>query len=120
MQSVIDHLINLQTSDQGPGGPDETNTETQSCNSIDRHLKQVITPHVVVCLSSSPHLSDTTNDAVVHDFNNENKTKGYLALQDTEFLFIGPDREPIDTNSLDTYMNMARIIRSTGVPDPQL
>ena len=117
MQSIIDHLINLQMSDQGPDGPHKMGTETQSCNSSDRHLKQGVTPHVAVCPSFRLHLSDTFSDVVIHDFNNKHKTKGYLAHQDTKFSFIGPDREPIDTNSLDTYMAMARIIRSTGVSD---
>ena len=42
MQSIIDHLTDLQTSDQGPGEPDKIDTETQICNSSDRHLKQEI------------------------------------------------------------------------------
>ena len=86
MQSIIDHLIELKTGDQGPVGPVETGAETQSYNSIDRDLKQGITHHVAVCLLFQPNLSDVSNDTVIHDFNDKNKTKGYLALQDTEFV----------------------------------
>ena len=104
-------------SDQGPSGPDDADTEKQSSSSIDRHLKQEINPHVAVCPLSLPHLSDTFSEAVVHDFNDKNKTKAYLSLKDTEFSFIGPDREHIETNSLETYVDMASTFRSTGVPN---
>ena len=47
--------------------------------------------------------------------NYPDKNRGYIALQPTDFQFIGPDRPGIDTSDLDFYLKVARTIRQSGV-----
>ena len=65
MQSVIDHLIDLQTNDQSPRGPHKSNIKTQSHDDIDIPSQLQATTHTVVRPSFRPHLSDAFNDVVV-------------------------------------------------------
>ena len=51
------------------------------------------------------------------DFNDKNKTIGYLALQDTSLSFIGPDRPPVKFHTIDQYLRIADVILSTGLPN---
>ena len=51
------------------------------------------------------------------DFNYPDKRTGYLTQEQTDFSFIGPDREPVELNSIDTLLNIADIIRHTGQPN---
>ena len=51
------------------------------------------------------------------DFNDINKTKGFLNHNETAFEFIGPDREPVKLHSIDKYLQVAEIIRNTGCPN---
>ena len=53
----------------------------------------------------------------VKDFNYSDKTRGYLAQASTNFVFIGPDRHPIQLDSVDTLLKTASIIRDTGQPN---
>ena len=51
------------------------------------------------------------------DVNYPDKTMGYLAQASTDFVFIGPDREPQKLDSVDTLVNIAQTIRDTGQPN---
>ena len=51
------------------------------------------------------------------DFNYPDKKVGYLTQVQTDFQFIGPDREPVELNSIDILLNIANIIRDTGQPN---
>ena len=51
------------------------------------------------------------------DFNYPDKTMGYLAQANTDFVFIGPDREPKKLDSVDTLINIANIVRDTDQPN---
>ena len=51
------------------------------------------------------------------DFNYPDKKVGYLTQVQTDFTFIGPDREPVKLDSIDTLLNIANIIRDTGQPN---
>ena len=42
---------------------------------------------------------------------------GYLALELTEFKFIGPDRPLVNINSIDTCLQVANVILSTTKPN---
>ena len=80
-------------------------------------VMNVVCPHV----DSRPfvvprHLSELS-DAVVSDFNDMYKTKGFLAKTSTEFKFCGPDREPRASYTLEHYMGMAKAIRNTKLPN---
>ena len=49
------------------------------------------------------------------DINYPDKNIGYIALEPTDFQFIGPDRPGIDTSDLDLYLKATRTIRQSGV-----
>ena len=73
------------------------------------------------CVNSHPfvfpkHLSELS-DAVVSDFNDIHKTKGFLAKASTDFTFCGPDRESRVMNTLQDYIYMAKAISSTKLPN---
>ena len=53
-------------------------------------------------------------------FNDTSKTTGFLALQDTSFSFIGPDRPPVKFLSIDQYLHLADMILSTGLPNYEM
>ena len=54
------------------------------------------------------------------DINYPDKVRGYIALQSTDFSFIGPDRQAIDTYDLDTYLRVAGTVKQSGVPNYRL
>ena len=65
-----------------------------------------------------PHGSKSKMDrSLVKDFNYPDKTMGYLAQGNTDFVFIGPDRQPIILDSVDTLLKIASMVRSTGQPN---
>ena len=51
------------------------------------------------------------------DFNYPHKEVGYLAQADTNFKFIGPDREPVEINLVEKLITIADSIRNSGVPN---
>ena len=51
------------------------------------------------------------------DFNDLDKTKGFLNHAKTTFEFIGPDKEPVKLDSIDKYLQVDEIIRNTGCPN---
>ena len=51
------------------------------------------------------------------DINYPDKGRGYIALQPTDFRFIGPDRPGIDTSNLDLYLKVAGTVRQSGLPN---
>ena len=63
------------------------------------------------------HYSD---NRVFADFNYTDKRIGYLNQAPTGFSFMGPDREPIQIDSIDKLLHTADIILSTGVPNYQM
>ena len=53
----------------------------------------------------------------IYDFNIGSKTVGYLALESTDFEFIGPDRLPVNITSIDSCLRVADVILSTDKPN---
>ena len=51
------------------------------------------------------------------DFNYPDKEVGYLAQADTDFKFIGPDREPVEIDSVEKLIIIADSIRNSGLPN---
>ena len=49
------------------------------------------------------------------DINYPSKVRGYIAMQPTEFKFIGTDRPGIDTKDSEQYLKLAKTIRESGV-----
>ena len=57
------------------------------------------------------------NPKVNKDYLIPNKTRGFLNHQRADFEFIGPDRAPVLINSVQTCLELANIIRGTGLPN---
>ena len=51
------------------------------------------------------------------DYNIPTKKVGYLAMENTDFRFVGPDRPPVTIDSIDKCLQVANIIRNTGLPN---
>ena len=51
------------------------------------------------------------------DFNDHTKTRGFLNHEIANFTFIGPERQIHECNDIQTYINMARAIQDSGVPN---
>ena len=54
---------------------------------------------------------------IPRDFNYPDKNVGYLAQTNTYFCFIGPDKEPVKLNSVDKLLEVANLIRKSGLPN---
>ena len=123
MTNVIDHLIMLQ------------DIECDSPDTHDRRLDQTsmnFPNSQTIHHSSFSQTIDGTNYNVpkartqvdhaklARDINNPRKTKGYIALQSTEFSFIGPDKLPQDTSNVTQYLRIAKVIRESGLPNYKL
>ena len=53
----------------------------------------------------------------IRDFNDPDKDRGFLYLQETNFEFIGLDRNFCDYNTIAQVMKIADIIKATGLPN---
>ena len=58
--------------------------------------------------------SDDTKD--ITDFNDQDKGRGFLSLQETNFEFIGPDTD-CGYDTIEQVVNIADIIKATGLPN---
>ena len=89
---------------------------------ISRIIKLLVPEQPIPLYTSSnmrhflTHL-DVVTDPVVSDFYDSSKKLGFLALQGSQFKFIGPDRDSPNPLSLLDYISMARAIRATGLPN---
>ena len=68
------------------------------------------------CVSLPSHINVVT-EGVVQDFNDSSKNRGFLNHGPAKFIFIGPDREMKECNDIHSYINMARVIQESGVPN---
>ena len=51
------------------------------------------------------------------DFNDPDKDRGFISLEETEFKFIGPDRDFCPYDSIDQVTRIGNIIKATGLPN---
>ena len=117
MDQVMDKLIKCETELE----LDEDNNGSQDCR---LHIKVNSPANQGNNIESSdmniskPSLSKLKPDrSKIKDFNYSDKTMGYLAQANTDFVFIGPDKCPIQLDSVDTLLKTASIIRDTGQPN---
>ena len=89
----------------------------------DHHIVSLDPGHIHN-VSSSDNVKNITQGSnshircdTVRDFNIHSKTVGYLALEPTEFKFIGPDRPPVNITSINTCLQVADVILSTNKPN---
>ena len=64
------------------------------------------------------HLNDNGFDAgpaVSHDFDVAEKIMGFLNHSSAKFSFIGPDRKPVTISTIPQCLDIARIIKDTGL-----
>ena len=107
MDKMIDQFNHFQSHDTNF----TTNVVRKRGSDPDRrpHLNNIFTP-------SPEQLSYI--DTVTHDFNDQGKTRGFLASLD--FTFIGPDRQTFSISDLKSYIDMARTIGATWLPNYQM
>ena len=73
--------------------------------------------HIPNSFTALLHDETTTAPQVDHDAYIPSKTVGFLSHEDTVFEFIGPDRPPVHINSVEKCIEIANIIRATGLPN---
>ena len=67
-------------------------------------------------ISTNTVISDHLRHEVSRvDYNFRDKTRGHLVHQPTQFEFIGPDTEPRKFSKAEEFINIAQIIKNTGV-----
>ena len=113
VQTMIDKMID-QCAQTPSNTVNITNVPAKTWDSsTDRHLR----PNTVITLSPD-HF--TMPDAVTCDFNDHTENRGFLAHDNLQFTFIGPDRQTPNNSDLASYIQMARAIKATGVPNYQM
>ena len=113
MQTMIDKMID-QCAQTPSNIVNVTNVTTKTWDSsTDCHLcpNTIVTP-------SPDHV--TMPDTVTCDFNDHTKNSGFLAHGNLQFTFISPDRQTPNNSDLASYIQMARAIKATGVPNYQM
>ena len=66
---------------------------------------------------TAENATSSTRGSTICGFNIASKTVGYLTLESTDFEFIGPDRLPVNINSIDSCLRVADVILSTNKPN---
>ena len=61
--------------------------------------------------------NSSTWQKVPRDFNYPDKRVGFLAQANIDFCFIGPDKEPVELNSVGKLLEVAHLIRESGLPN---
>ena len=89
------------------------NSQAPSLNQCDTNEDKFVN----IFNTSNTRHSGIVNSPRCQDINYPHKTKGYIAVESTPFEFIGPDRAPVKFDSVDQYLEMARIIRHSGLPN---
>ena len=107
MNNVINSLIDAQH-DNIANSNDQRLT-LQGCKD---HGSKVVNSHI--------HVNDMPNkrphNHLHKDINYPSKIKCYIAIQPTDFEFIGLDGPGIDTKNIHQYLNVAKTIKESGVP----
>ena len=67
-----------------------------------------------IILTESVTSCHRRHDLDIRNYNFKYKDKGHLVLQPTQFELIGPDREVVLIKNADQYLDIARVVLSTG------
>ena len=76
--------------------------------------------HIPNSITALLDIDTNTTLQVDHDAYIPSKTVGFLSHEDTVFEFVGPDRLPVSIDSVDRCVEIANIIRTTGLPNYRL
>ena len=63
------------------------------------------------------NFGESNNVGNPKDYNDPEKDRGFISLQETEFKFIGPDRDFCNYNKIEQVTEIGNIIRATGLPN---
>ena len=109
MTNIVEELIQNQINDcnldqTGGGNPAVILNYTKTDNSLEKAME---TNCVLDDKQEMKH--------PIRDINFPQKLTGYLALQSTDFEFIGPDRQAVQITDTSDYLRIARIVKETNV-----
>ena len=107
IQTIIDELcvcMDLQ--------PDTS--KSQSSDALNDAMDMTYIPNSINALL---HVETAITPTVDRDAYIPSKTVGFLSHEDTVFEFIGPDRPPVRIDSVEKCIEIANIIRATGLPN---
>ena len=122
MDMIIMNLIEKQ--DKTPNctmdkvSPRDNGVVSNIVDSVDMHEKNdQFSPHANPHPQFFENFDDHRNTQHLVDFNDPDKDKGFLSLQETTFQFIGPDRDFCNYYTVEQVTRIADIIRDTGLPN---
>ena len=97
--------------------PRDNGVVSNTIDSVDMNVKN---DHLSLHTDSFPQFFityDEPNNTHFTDFNDPDKDRGFLSLQETSFQFIGPDRDFCSYDTVGKVARIANIIKDTGLPD---
>ena len=116
MTKIIDNMIaqqkrQLMGSHTSPWGQTPLVSDLRSeCHDV---CVDVVVPRIFRNLGDDSEFGkDLINDPMFPD-----KVKGFINHVISEFEFVGPDRAPVEITTVEQCIEIASIIRSTGVPN---
>ena len=125
--SYIDYIIQIvdKLVEQTDQGNADASADLQQVEAgyRDHHIDSFVSDcsrEVSTSYQVAEHVKNATSSThccMIRDFNIQSKTVGYLALESTDFIFIGPDRLPVSINSIETCLRVADVILSTSKPN---
>ena len=109
MQGLIDSLIKQQDMN-------DMNYQNYDTTVMISVSSDVLPSSSVVQPPLASHLNELSAVGK-QDINDKDKKHGFLAHDNTDFNFIGPDRPPFPLNDIHSYMKVSKVIRETGLPN---
>ena len=114
IENIIDRLcVSPVVSDGVTGGHHQQ--ENKICSAM--APSPPVFRHRYASFSNAYPYLDAIGDHTYSDFHDPTKKLGFLTLEDSQFNFVGPDRDSPRSLSLTDYISMANSIRSTGLPN---
>ena len=120
MNNIIDELIEYQGYLIKTGQFDHRDNEVHKVMVSQEQTMQLIkedVPPVVTAGPSGDTAGVIASRPSVRNVNFPDKQWGYIALEPTDFTFIGPNREPYKFSSITSYFCLADLIKHTGLPN---
>ena len=110
MQYVIDGLIHQMENINVESDDESIKVESQPLTD------GIVEDKMGTCIRERVRVNPRNNHDL-SDYNILTKKVGHLALDSTDFRFIGPDRLPIAIDSIDKCLRIGTIIRNTNLPN---
>ena len=110
MDQVIVSLIDFQDRH-------DCDTTEESCDFSFSQHNNIDTKAAVEVSTVDTWCLGIVNSPLCRDGNYSDKVRGYIAVEPTSSQFIGPDRAPVNLDSIDHYFDVTQIIRQSGLPN---